>query len=254
MLVAACAPAPPVPAYPTDPVSAHARHAETFPALEQFAASRLRPADLTEAALQELLRRRHDGHTFLFSRAMLEHARSTSGRPDGTLGLVLTDTPPLAIADVLPHGPAQRAGLRRGQAVLTINGQPAAHLRRFEASALLDRQAGAANALRVQAVGGEPAEVELRADPLPLLSTEILPGPFGLLRFDSFGPGAELVEAVRAALTAFERARSRPWGGPHWSASGPPDSAAGCAPSTWPRAGASRWRTSRLSSGRRSGR
>jgi len=208
---AGVAPLPPAPAYPADPVAAHALHEATFPALERLAARRLGPVEITVAALDELLRRRRDGHTFLFTPRMLQRARSMSGPPSRTFGLILSNTSPLTVADVLPRGPAQRAGLRRGQTVLTINGEPAAHLRRLEALALMDQQEGAANTLTVRAAGGETAAVELPSDPLPPISTAILPGPFGLLRIDGFTMSVEETDGLRAALASFQQAGALGW-------------------------------------------
>jgi C-terminal processing protease CtpA/Prc len=94
--------------------------------------------------------------------------------------------------------------------VLTINGQPAAHLRRGAAQALLDDSDEATNTLGVLAPGGKAVVVDLHAEPVPTLLSEILPGPFGLLRWDSFGR-PDVVEQVRAALTSFEQASVRGW-------------------------------------------
>jgi C-terminal processing protease CtpA/Prc len=130
-LAGAAVPAvPPAPAYPTDPTAAYAMHAARFPALEELAAGRLGPDELAAAAIREMLARRRDGHTYLIS-AGTPHRWPTG--PRWGIGLVLTDVPPLAVADVVPRGPAQRAGIRRGQAVVDINGGPCAGLRRFDA-------------------------------------------------------------------------------------------------------------------------
>jgi C-terminal processing protease CtpA/Prc len=107
-------------------------HAATFPALENLASGRVSPEDLAVAAIDELLRRRRDGHTFWLMPQTRKRARSTSRSPR-TFGMIMTDVPPLTVAAVRPCGPAQRAGLHRGCKMLTINGQPAAHLRRFAA-------------------------------------------------------------------------------------------------------------------------
>ena len=127
-----------------------------------------------------------------------------------SFGMIMTDVPPLTVAAVRPCGPAQRAGLHRGCEVLTINGQPAAHLRRFAAQALLDDSDEATNTLGVQAPGGKAVAVDLHAEPVPTLISEILPGPFGMVRWDSFGR-PDVVEQVRAALTSFEQASVRGW-------------------------------------------
>ena len=213
---AGVSPVPPAPAYPTEPRAAYSLHEETFPVLERLAADQLGTGALAVAALDELLARRRDGHTGLRPRRRTSSPAtpdpsSPAGWAVGTLGLVLTPHPPLAIADVRPRGPAQRAGLRRGQAVVTINGQPAAHLRRSRARALFDWREGAANALAVRAPGGTTAEVELRPERVPMPATELLPGPVGLLRMDGFAATDAEAAALRAALTSFEDAGARGW-------------------------------------------
>jgi hypothetical protein len=181
--------APPLPNYPADPVAAYALHGETFPTLEQLADGHVTLDELATRALDEVLDRRRDVHTLLCPRGRFWAVESDPTSPAGwasrTFGMVLTDTPPLTVADVLPQGPAQRAGVRRGQAVLAINGQPTAHLRGLHAIARLDWQPGAVNMLTVCAPGGESTSLELRSDLVPMPFTKLLPGPFGYLRMDA---------------------------------------------------------------------
>jgi carboxyl-terminal processing protease len=125
--------------------------------------------------------------------------------------MVLTDTPPLTVADVLPQGPAQRAGVRRGQAVLAINGQPTAHLRGLHATARLDWQPGAVNMLTLCAPDEESTSLELRSDLVPMPFTKLLPGPLGYLRMDGFLFNAAEAAALRAALAGFEQAGALGW-------------------------------------------
>ena len=204
---AGVSPVPPL-TYPAEPDAAAAVHASAFPALERLAAGRLGPDDLLTATLRELLARRRDGHTFLSTSRMQQ---PPPAGPRGDLGLVLADTPPLRVADALPGGPAQRAGLRRGQEVLAINGHPCADLRRSEAMALLDRRAGAPNRLTVRDQDGRTRVVEARGAPAPRISTTLLPGPVGLLRIDGFAATDEETAELRAALESFERAGARGW-------------------------------------------
>jgi carboxyl-terminal processing protease len=199
---------PLAPAFPADVAAASSLHAKAFPALERLAVGRLDPAALNAAALRELLARRRDGHTCLITPRM---SRRPPPGPRGDLGLVLTDAPPLTVADVRPRGPAQLAGLRRGQAVLAINGQPCADLRRFEATALLDRRSGAPNRLTVRDPGGGTREVESPAAPWPRISAEVLPGHVGLLRINGFAATDEEQEELRASLTSFEEAGAGGW-------------------------------------------
>jgi hypothetical protein len=125
--------------------------------------------ELATAALEELLACRRDIHTLLSPRGRFWAVESDPTSPAGwasrTFGIVLTDAPPLTVVDVLPRGPAQRAGLRRGQAMLTINGQPTGHLRRVHATARLDWQHGAVNLLTVRAPGRESMNLKLQSDP-----------------------------------------------------------------------------------------
>jgi carboxyl-terminal processing protease len=142
---------------------------------------------------------------------MQERWRSISRWPPRDFGLVLTDTPPLTVADVRAHGQAQRAGVRRGQAVVTINGAPSAELRRAEAHSLLDSRDGATNVLTVRGVDGRVAALELQGERSPRITTQLLPGPIGLLRVDGFAATDEETEELRAALTSFEDAGARGW-------------------------------------------
>ncbi len=125
--------------------------------------------------------------------------------------MVLTDTPPLSVSDVLPNGPAQRAGIRRGQAVLAINGQLTTHLRGLQATARLDWQPGAVNQLTLRAQGGGSIDLELRSELLPMPFTRLLPGPFGFLRMDGFLFNAAEAAALRAVLEGFENAGALGW-------------------------------------------
>jgi C-terminal processing protease CtpA/Prc len=203
------------PEYPRDPEAAYALHSETFPKLERLADGQMSLDDLATAALDELLARRRDVHTLLCPRGRFWGVEPDPASPAGwanrTFGIVLTDALPLTVIDVLPDGPAQRAGVRRGQAVLTINGQPTAHLRGLQATARLDWQPGAVNRLAVQAPGAESIGLELRSELVPMPYEKLLPGPFGYLRMDGFLFNPIEAEALRAALEGFEQAGALGW-------------------------------------------
>lgn len=204
------------PDFPADASRAYALHEQTFPALEAQAAGTIGPDALAEAALEELLARRRDGHTFLHPRQRATFPRvpdpaSPAGWSIRTFGIVFTDGPPLAVAAVAPGEPAQRAGVRRGRSVVAINDHPAAHLRRFRADALFDYGDDAVNTLSVRAPTGQVLEVELQPDRLPMPATEILPGPFGYLRLDGFSGSEAEAHALRATFTAFEHTGALGW-------------------------------------------
>jgi hypothetical protein len=88
---AGVSPVPPPPAYPADPGAASAVHAEAFPALERLGAGRLSPDELAAAALRELIARRRDGHTALFTPQMLDSQRSTRAPPRPRAGTWVID-------------------------------------------------------------------------------------------------------------------------------------------------------------------
>ena len=91
-------PVPPAPAYPADPAAAYALHAATFPGLEDLASGRVSPEDLAVAAIDELLRRRQDGHTFWLmpqTRARVRRKGRLNGGSPRTFGMIMT----AAIAD-----------------------------------------------------------------------------------------------------------------------------------------------------------
>jgi carboxyl-terminal processing protease len=205
----------PAPEYPSDPVAALVLHDERFPTLESQADGHLCLDALTTAALEELLARRRDGHTHLLPRgrfwAVETDPTSPAGWASRTFGMVLTDAPPLTVADVVPRGPAQQAGLRRGSAVLTINGQPVAHLRRLQAAARLDWAPLAVNRLSVRTAGRESVDLELRSELVPMPFTTLLPSGVGLLRLDGFSSSDTETAALRAAFVGFEQANALGW-------------------------------------------
>ena len=77
------APVPPVPGYPTAPGAAYALHEATFPVLEQLAAGRHGAEALAAAALDELLARRRDGHTYRPARRAIGSAVPDPASPAG---------------------------------------------------------------------------------------------------------------------------------------------------------------------------
>jgi carboxyl-terminal processing protease len=200
----------PAPDDPADAPGAYAAHAQMFPALEALADGRISREELAAAALRELAARRRDGHTVLVTPWMARRW-ATIAWPPRDFGLVLTDTPPLTVADTRAGGPAQRAGIRRGQRVLAINGEPAAELRRAEAHSLLDSREGAANVLEVRNPDGPVRSVALLGEARPRTTSSVLPGPIGLLRVDGFAFTDEETAAFRAAFASFEEAGVVGW-------------------------------------------
>jgi len=207
---------PSPPEFPGDPEGAYRVHDQAFPTLERLARGLLSPDELATAALDELLTRRRDAHTVLLvPRGRFwpfeDDPTSPAGWASRSFGMTLTDTSPLTVIDVLARGPAQRAGVRRGQPVLAINGRPTIHLRRPQAMARLNWQPGAVNVLKVCGPSTHSVNLELQSELMPMPYTEILPGQIGLLRMDGFAASDLEAAALRVALEGFEQAGARGW-------------------------------------------
>lgn len=204
-------PVPPAPTYPDNLAETYRLHEEMFPGLEDFGRAALGAQELAAEAIREMLARRRDGHTNILATPLTPASQCTNSGARVDFGLIFTDAPPLAIAAVVPGGPAQRAGLRRGQQVLRINSQLCDRLRRSAAKTLLKDGDGATNVVTVRNADGSEITVELRGKPTPRISRHILPGPFGLLRIDWFEANHDETEELHAALTSFEKAGAQGW-------------------------------------------
>jgi carboxyl-terminal processing protease len=103
---------------------------------------------------------------------------------------------------VYPGSPADRAGLRAGDTLLTSAGQgdPGIRRRIFSASA------GKPVAVTVQRPGmAQPITLSIvpEVTTLPFIRTQVLPGGIGVVQWDDFTEGAGQVNAIRQAIDDF---------------------------------------------------
>lgn len=111
----------------------------------------------------------------------------------------------LLVADILPHGPADLAGLKLGDEVLRIDGRSTVSMPMSEASRRVCGEAGTQVSLTVRrgskdmSVGLTRAEVVL-----PNVTSRLLPGGVGYVSIDHVSQ--QTVENLRAAMADLDRA------------------------------------------------
>jgi carboxyl-terminal processing protease len=123
-------------------------------------------------ALEELLANLGDGHTFRMSPLRrAEFDANQQNRPLRGVGLKfapLPDTAALVITRVLEGSPAQKAGIKRGDVVLGVNGS----LERFASAA------HATSAIAELEATAAKLEFTLRGNPAPVVLEPVLVGPW----------------------------------------------------------------------------
>lgn len=109
------------------------------------------------------------------------------------------------IRNILPHGPADHAGLRNGDQLLAIDGDLTQRLTDNDMRDHLRGPSGTLVQLTVARDGGPPRRVAIRRDRVvPNTVSMSVNGPVGVLKVDRFNAStaANLREAVLAARTA----------------------------------------------------
>ncbi|MFC4453628.1 S41 family peptidase [Deinococcus sonorensis] len=159
-----------------------------------------------EQAMTALLATLHDRHTAWFSPAATQLLRDvTAGTLRDPLGMWFLALPGhLPSVDwVEPHSPAEQAGVRQGDVLLSINGQVCPR------SAALDGPAGTRVTLGLQGPHGPARQVTVTrgqlTDTVPWQVTRLKGHPWVYLRLDSFLEEGIATE-VRRQLDAVVRA------------------------------------------------
>lgn len=205
---------PPAPAFPHDFDAAAALHTQAFPQLERLAKGRLSDRQLTDAALHELAARRNDCHTqYLPPDLAPRAAANLRGQAKQLVGVQFSTEAPLRIVAVTPGSEAETLGLRRGQLVLAVNGQPVGDRQPAQALASVAQhnESGQPSTFTVSEPGGAPFDVTLTPQPIPLVTAVREPGNVGLLRFDTFELGDAQYQELRRDLDQFEAEGVRGW-------------------------------------------
>lgn len=198
---------PASPAYPSDEDAALALHMRSFPMLEQLARGVLDDQALAYAAIAGMTEGRDDCHTYHLNRTRWERFRDEStGAPIVAIGIGFASDAPMRIVSVRPNSPAKAAGLKRGQVVLAINGQPIDGFSVTRARELISSMEGVQTTFTVRNIDGSVQEISVAPGrfTVPALEVSVLPGNIGLLRFYSFQSNTEQVDRMRETLTQWE--------------------------------------------------
>lgn len=163
--------------------------------LTQQAAPRVDPIELSFLAAEAMARSLQDNHTFVMRPAAWRTYRGGgAGRGGaanaGFVPMLVNDT--AIVAELVPTGPAARAGVRPGDRILAVDDEPVSGPRALQLS-VLSRVLGPEEStvrLTLEREGRGRFEVSLERAPAgsPLLEIRLLPGRIGYLRLRSFPP------------------------------------------------------------------
>jgi carboxyl-terminal processing protease len=165
--------------------------------------------------VQKMLSGLSDGHSYLLSAAQrdeVQRQRSGLGPSSPRLGLVtreIADSTDRLIADVWENSPAARAGLQRGDRLVSVNGQTSATLG-ADFQTTVARAVAAGTPVRLGILrASRPLEVPVLGGLLParLPSFKTLsPGGVGYLRIPSFDVPGKIAATVHQLVRTAQKA------------------------------------------------
>jgi carboxyl-terminal processing protease len=147
-----------------------------------------------------------DSHTRYLAPELAESQRRwIDGVPDSYTGIgIRIDRLPdgIAIAEVYPNSPAERAGLRPGDRILRINGHDAASLALNDVSTQVRGPEGTEVRLTVQRAGEAAREVvvsraRITVPSVPLVTSEMLEADIGYIRVRALPRRSTAVDVAR---------------------------------------------------------
>jgi carboxyl-terminal processing protease len=135
----------------------------------------------------------------------------------GGIGVsIRTQSRPVVVGEIFPGTPAEQGGLRRGDAILAVNGTDVSDLPSDQIAPLVRGQEGTPVTLTIQRPG-EPAPRDITLTrariTVPVFTSEVRPGPngtkIGYMKLYSFSSGAE--RQVQQALEDFDKQGVNAW-------------------------------------------
>lgn len=196
---------------PEQPASPNSKLDQVMELIDQAYVDEVDPDSVLDLTLSELMHRLdpHSAYIPLTDVAEVEEDIRGEFQGIGVEFIHLDDT--LALVNILPGGPSERAGLVPGDRLVKVGGKPVASqgLTTEELVSMLKGPGG--TKVRVTVVGPSrqaPVELVITRGPIPLASTDMAVIPqesTGYLRINRFSETT--ASEVRAALMEFKRQR-----------------------------------------------
>ncbi len=169
------------------------------------ARNKIAERDLTYAAISGMMASVHDPYTVFLSPSDLSGFNGDlNGSDFGGTGIVIEADDAgkyISVTTIVPGGPADKANVRQGDVILSIDGTPTKGMSLNAASAHLRGKAGTPVTLEIQRDGARlPAPITLTRATIHQLSVlqKMLPGKVGYVALSVFGrdTGSELSAAL----------------------------------------------------------
>jgi carboxyl-terminal processing protease len=157
------------------------------------AGQKLSPTDLTYAAISGMLNSVHDRYTvFLSPKDYAELNNGLDGQDFGGTGIVIQQDDAskyIAVSDVVPDGPADKAGVQQDDLIIAIDGQSTKGWTVDRASAHLRGKEGTKVSITFQRDGKPLGPISLTRAKIHQLSVfdKMLPGNIGYVALTVFG-------------------------------------------------------------------
>ncbi|MEX2356342.1 MAG: S41 family peptidase [Thermaerobacterales bacterium] len=161
---------------------------------------------LVEGAIQGALEILDDPHTTYFdSEALTRFQEDIDGRYSGVGMTIRSEDSQIVVVSPISGSPADQAGLRSGDVIVAVDGQPVAGLQADAVAARVRGPEGSQVRLTIARGGGAPFDLSLtrRTIELQSIEVEIIDGDIGYIRIIQFRDGVG--EAVQAAQVHLQR-------------------------------------------------
>ena len=205
------------PKFTDDPNQDWSLFAQAFVAAVNRYHSKVYPSQMVQAAIRGMVAKVDDCHTAYLDPTQYpdEVARLQGNTTIGGIGAALRKpklADPLVIWRVFDGTPAARAGLKRGDVILAVDGRDVSDLTLDGAVALIRGPEGSTVRLLIHRFGlTAPFEVAIVRGQVtpPIVEAAMLQNRVGYLRIDSFPDS--VVDQVTAVLDTFDRQGARVW-------------------------------------------